>query len=93
MAADGVPVPFDEHELVSAGQPGPDPFWHQGGDADGADLVAGVTDFAGGVQDRLVFPGMGVGQCVQPARGAASLAARCTSARRRPSRRPPALPA
>ncbi len=64
-AADAVTVPFDEHELVSTGQPRPDLAGHDAGDADGADLMPTVADFAGGVQDRLVFPRVSVSGGVQ----------------------------
>ena len=36
-SADGVPVPFDEHELPGAGQLRPDLAWDDASDADGAD--------------------------------------------------------
>src|SRR5208283_5084621 len=64
-AADGVPVPFDEHELPGAGQLRPDLVWDDAGDADGADFVPAVADFAGGVQDGLVFPDVSVSGGVQ----------------------------
>src|SRR5216683_2301597 len=64
-AADVVPVPFDEHHLGGAGEPAGDAVGDLAGDADGADFVPAVAGLGGGVQHRLVVPGVGVGEGVQ----------------------------
>src|SRR5208282_2962229 len=64
-AADGVPVPFDEHHLGGAGEPAGDAVGDLAGDADGADFVPAVADSGGGVQHRLLVPRVGVGEGVQ----------------------------